>query len=410
MRAAHRCRGTRRRRGGQDRARPPPRTRSRAQPGRTTPPSTRRSTRWPRPPRSYDELLYDRYDEVTPFEIPGRRLAPAGVRGPRGAGGAQRADPPRLRVVEPRPAARPGPAARRATDGRRGGGTATVRRGARRRCSASTNRTRSPRGTRSSVWRRATPRSGCCRGRARRARGVAGGAVRPGGPAAGGLPLRRQRGLRRRLDGRSTRGLDRHADAARCRRHGRPRRRRDVASGRAAAVPRGRAVPSRRRCQPRRHRRQRAAARRARPAGPRHGLRQRLLRALHHRQVPLAAAERGVHPRAGQQLRPRPRAATTTTAGQRIPAAWCAVTAQPCRTVAATRSAAPATGPPAQSSRRPVGVGADHRARHRRPGRRHVDDPVARVEAAEPAGAGVEPFLERRVERAGADRAAVRPR
>ena len=43
-----------------------------------------------------------------------------------------------------------------------------------------------------------------------------------------------------------------------------------------------------------------------------------------------------------------------------------------------------------------------------RAGRGHVDHPVAGIEAAEPAGAGVEPFLERRVQRPGADRAAVR--
>ena len=40
-------------------------------------------------------------------------------------------------------------------------------------------------------------------------------------------------------------------------------------------------------------------------------------------------------------------------------------------------------------------------------GHRHVDHPVARVEAAETAGARVEPFLQRGIERAGAGRAAV---
>ena len=60
----------------------------------------------------YDELLYDRYDEVTPFEIPGAEDALPAVHGPRGAERAQRADPPRLRRGRAAAAAGAGPAHR----------------------------------------------------------------------------------------------------------------------------------------------------------------------------------------------------------------------------------------------------------------------------------------------------------
>ena len=62
---------------------------------------------------------------------------------------------------------------------------------------------------------------------------------------------------------------------------------------------------------------------------------------------------------------------------------------------------------PPQSRCRPSASADDHAARQRTAGRRGVGDPVARVEAAEPAGAGVQPLLERGVQRPGARRAAV---
>ncbi|BBJ44973.1 hypothetical protein SSPO_076910 [Streptomyces antimycoticus] len=55
----------------------------------------------------------------------------------------------------------------------------------------------------------------------------------------------------------------------------------------------------------------------------------------------------------------------------------------------------------------PLGVRRDHRARHRTARGRGVCHAVARVEAAELAGAGVEPGLQGGVERAGAGRATV---
>ena len=69
---------------------------------------------------SYDELLYDRYDEVTPFEIPGADDSLPPYDGPRGAGRAQRADPPRLRGGRAGAAARAGQ--RMPSGGRRRGG------------------------------------------------------------------------------------------------------------------------------------------------------------------------------------------------------------------------------------------------------------------------------------------------
>ena len=117
----------------------------------------------------YDELLYDRYDEVTPFEIPGvdDSMPPyTGPEEPNALSVLIRRDyavvePPRLLAQAQRIAdADPG-------DGGRGPaprpGPVSMRRSV---CSsASTNRTRSPPGTRSSAWRRATPRSGSRRPR-----------------------------------------------------------------------------------------------------------------------------------------------------------------------------------------------------------------------------------------------------
>ncbi len=52
--------------------------------------------------QEYDELLYDRYDEVTPFEIPGSDDTLPPYTGPESRERAERADPPGLRqVVEP---------------------------------------------------------------------------------------------------------------------------------------------------------------------------------------------------------------------------------------------------------------------------------------------------------------------
>lgn len=69
----------------------------------------------------YDELLYDRYDEVT-LRDPRRRRLPASLRRSRGAQRAQCPDPPRLRGRRARASPRPGPAPRRHRrgSGRRG--------------------------------------------------------------------------------------------------------------------------------------------------------------------------------------------------------------------------------------------------------------------------------------------------
>lgn len=66
----------------------------------------------------------------------------------------------------------------------------------------------------------------------------------------------------------------------------------------------------------------------------------------------LAAAEGGVHPGAAQPLG-RVARQHDHHGHQRSPAAWCAVTAQPCRTDRSTWSFGTTTGAPAQSRRSP---------------------------------------------------------
>ena len=114
----------------------------------------------------YDELLYDRYDEVTPFEIPGTEdtLPPyTGPEEPNALSVLIRRDyavvePQRLLAQAQRVEAVEEDGASVPRGLRRGGrAPCTVRSAS---CSASSNRTRSPPGTRSSAWRRATPRSG----------------------------------------------------------------------------------------------------------------------------------------------------------------------------------------------------------------------------------------------------------
>lgn len=155
----------------------------------------------------YDELLYDRYDEVTPSRSRVRRTP------------SRRTPVPRSRT---RSASSSGVTtrwwSRRGCSHRLSGSPTSIRTTAaagaprssapastrRSECSsASTNRTRSLPGTWSSDWRRATPRSGSRRPRSPRGRGVARRTIRRRGSATGGLPLRRQRGLRRGRNGRA---------------------------------------------------------------------------------------------------------------------------------------------------------------------------------------------------------------
>ena len=113
----------------------------------------------------YDELLYDRYDEVTPFEIPAAEdsLPPyAGPEEPHAVSVLIRRD---YAVAEPtRLLAQAQRLADLDPDGQTGApapaGAVPACMPRWECCSASTRRTRSRPGTRSSAWRRATPPSG----------------------------------------------------------------------------------------------------------------------------------------------------------------------------------------------------------------------------------------------------------
>ena len=126
-------------------------------------------------------------------------------------------------------------------------------------------------------------------------------------------------------------------------------RRSPAYAGRAvasAAAVRGRQSVRDRRCRPpvrlrslsrRRHLRRQQARQPGRALLRRdlgHRLRQGLVHAVHHGQMALAAAEGGVDPGPGQQRRRVARAAPRPRRASACPAAWCAVSAHPCRTVA----------------------------------------------------------------------------
>lgn len=107
---------------------------------------------------TYDELLYDRYDEVTPFEIPGAEEALPPYGGPEEPNALSVLIRRDYAVVEPQRLLAHAQRIEEADDeSSRPPAPSTAPSVC---CSGSTNRTRSPPGTRSSAWRRATPRSG----------------------------------------------------------------------------------------------------------------------------------------------------------------------------------------------------------------------------------------------------------
>ena len=96
-----------------------------------------------------------------------------------------------------------------------------------------------------------------------------------------------------------------------------------------------------------------------------HRARQRLVHAVHHGQVPLAPGRTPCTPRAGSAPAPRRRAAPRPPPASARPTAWCAVSAQPCRTAAppapsVRRRPRPRTSrcSPSRVGRRPPGPGS----------------------------------------------------
>ena len=260
----------------------------------------------------YDELLYDRYDEVTPFEIPGAEdsLPPyAGPDEPSALSVLIRRD---YAVVGAAAAARPGPAGRRRDDRGRRDGTRRrwsapgPRRAGRALRRVRTGRDRLPaQGVRPGGGR--LHALGLGRGRAARAGGVARRALRATPTrswwcaASTSAPSSTRSDDSTRSSTSRTAGPSSWSDAdaarppterapTRGRRRGRDRCR----HGRLAGVSASATASSSAR-QP---------GRRGSWAGTsRHRARQRLVHPVHHGQMPLAPAERGVDPGPGQRLR-----------------------------------------------------------------------------------------------------------